>query len=248
MRCPPERTAVPSHCGKSGKSGKCGNCGHLAQRGSSLLLVILLLLLSGLSVLGVARSTLLNEALVGSAADYNRAFAAAEALLHDAEADIRGLRVDGGSTRFAASGVFYPEQPADMRTLALAVAANPELPCQHGICLPAHIDQLTTIETQADLFSRAAHTIAIHAGYGQFTGATASAATQAYLKRDRAGYWVEVFEHPPGAGVSAQDFRYAPDAARPFVFRITAVVPGRRAGIRAVLREVFIPTPLIDNP
>ena len=218
------------------------------QRGAALVLVICLLLVSGLSVLGVARSTLINETLVGSAADYSRAFAAAEALLHDAEADIRGLRVDGGATRVAASGVFYPEQAADIGALAAALAVRPGLPCQDGICLPAHIDQLTSIDKQADLFSKDAHPVAVHAGYGQFTGATASAATQAYLSSDRAGYWVEVFEHPPGAGVGARDFRYAPDAARPFVFRITAVVPGRRDGIRAVLREVFIPSPLIDNP
>ena len=230
MRCPPESAIACS------------------QRGASLVMVILLLLLSGLSVLGVARSTLLNEALVGSAADYNRAFAAAEALVHDAETDIRGLRTDGGATRIAASGVFYPEQPADMHALADGVALGAELPCKDGICLPAHIDQLTTIEKQADLFSRDAHPVAIHAAYGQFTGAAASVAMQYYLDRKRAGYWVEVFEHPPGAGVGADDFRYAPDAARPFVFRITAVVAGRRPGIRAVLREVFIPSPLIDNP
>jgi len=218
------------------------------QAGAALVLVIVLLLISGLSVLGAVRSTLLNEALVGSAADYNRAFAAAEAMVQDAETDIRGLRASGGATRIAASGIFYPEQPADMLALADGLAMRSGVPCQDGICLPADIDQLAAIEKQADLFSRAAHPVAIHATYGQFTGATASAAMRSYLGRETAGYWVEVFEHPPGARVGAGDFRYAPDAARPFVFRITAVVAGRRPGIRAVLREVFIPSPLIDNP
>lgn len=221
------------------------------QRGASLLLVMLLLLLCGLAVLGLARSALLNEALIGSAADYGRAFAAAEALVHDAETDIRGERLDGNATRVTASGVFYPQQPADLRMLADAVGADPDLPCRNGICLPASIDQLVSLEKHTELFlgtSDAPHTDTIHASYGQFTGATANAASQAYLAPGRAGYWVEVFEHPPGAGIAAEDFRYAPDATRPFVFRITAVVSGRRAGIRAVLREVFVPSPLIDNP
>lgn len=214
----------------------------------ALLLVIVLLLLCGLSVLGLSRVLLLNENLVGSAADHDRAFAAAEALIRDAEADIRGQRPDGSATRPPPPGVFYPEQPVDLRDLAAAVAADPDTPCRDGICLPAHIDQLTTLHRQTDLFSADAHPDPIHAAYGRFTGARASAAMAPYLAADRAGYWVEVFEHPPGAGVAAEDFRYAPDATRPFVFRITAVVPGRRADIRAVLREIFIPSPLIDNP
>lgn len=215
---------------------------------------MLLLLLCGLAVLGVARAALLNEALIGSAADYSRAFAAAEALVHDAEADIRGQRVDGGVTRVAASGVFYPEEPGDLPVLAAAVGIDPDLPCRSGICLPADIDQLTSLDKQADPFpdpsatSAAAQPNTAHASYGQFTGATASAASRFYLAPTQAGYWVEVFEHPPGAGLAAADFRYAPDATRPFVFRITAIVLGRRDGIRAVLREVFVPSPLIDNP
>ncbi|MCZ2495478.1 hypothetical protein GN316_01795 [Xylophilus sp. Kf1] len=219
-----------------------------AQRGVALLVVVLLLLLCGLAVLSLARVTLLNETLVGGAADYSRAFAAAQALIDDAETDIRGRRSDGGATRAVASGVYYPEQPVDLRGLAQAVGAHPDLPCRDGICLPAHIDQLTSLYKRDDLFSRAAQPVAVHAGYGQFTGAATSSATRPYLDPERAGYWVEVFEHPPGAGLAAEDFRYAPDATRPFVFRITAVAQGRRTGVRAVLREVFVPSALIDNP
>lgn len=62
------------------------------QRGVSLIVVLIFLLLAIISVLGAFRSSLLNEKMVGNESDYNRAFAAAEALIRDAEMDIRGRR------------------------------------------------------------------------------------------------------------------------------------------------------------
>lgn len=63
-----------------------------AQRGISLPTVLVLLLLSIISVLGAFRVGFLNEKLVGNVSDYNRAKAAAEAMVRDAEMDIRGRR------------------------------------------------------------------------------------------------------------------------------------------------------------
>ncbi len=62
------------------------------QQGISLFTVLVLLLLSLTAVLGAFRVSNLNEALLGNTADYNRAYAAAEALVRDAEMDIRGRR------------------------------------------------------------------------------------------------------------------------------------------------------------
>lgn len=62
------------------------------QRGVSLIIVLIFLLLAIISVLGAFRSSFLNEKMVGNESDYNRAFAAAEALIRDAEMDIRGRR------------------------------------------------------------------------------------------------------------------------------------------------------------
>lgn len=62
------------------------------QRGISLITVLALLLLSLISVLGAFRVANLNEAMLGNTSDYNRAHAAAEALIRDAEMDIRGRR------------------------------------------------------------------------------------------------------------------------------------------------------------
>lgn len=63
-----------------------------AQRGIALPTVLVLLLLSIISVLGAFKVGLLNEIMVGNVSDYSRARAAAEALVRDAEMDIRGRR------------------------------------------------------------------------------------------------------------------------------------------------------------
>lgn len=61
-----------------------------SQRGVSLLIVLMVLLLTMTAIAGALRVANLNEALVGSGSDYQRTLAAAEALLQDAETDIRG--------------------------------------------------------------------------------------------------------------------------------------------------------------
>lgn len=68
-----------------------------AQRGISLLIVIVLVMLSMLLALWASRTALLNEMVVGNDADYQRAFEAAQALLQDAELDIRGENADGSA-------------------------------------------------------------------------------------------------------------------------------------------------------
>lgn len=62
------------------------------QQGIALLTTLIILLLSSIVVLGAFRVGFLNEILIGTEADHNRARAAAEALVRDAEMDIRGRR------------------------------------------------------------------------------------------------------------------------------------------------------------
>ncbi len=71
--------------------------GHRRQRGISLLVVMIVVLLSSLLALWAFRTSLVNEAIVGNDADYQRAFEAAQAMVQDAELDIRGERPDGSS-------------------------------------------------------------------------------------------------------------------------------------------------------
>lgn len=62
------------------------------QDGISLILVLVVLLLITTALLAAFRVSILNEALVGNTSDYSHAQAAAEALIRDAEIDIRGRR------------------------------------------------------------------------------------------------------------------------------------------------------------
>lgn len=62
------------------------------QRGVSLILILIVLLLALTALLAAFRVSIVNEALVGNSSDYSRAQAAAEALVRDAEIDIRGRR------------------------------------------------------------------------------------------------------------------------------------------------------------
>ena len=60
------------------------------QRGVALFTVLAILLFSLTVLLSMSRMSQLNEMLLGTSSDYQRTFAAAEALLRDAEIDIRG--------------------------------------------------------------------------------------------------------------------------------------------------------------
>jgi type IV pilus assembly protein PilX len=71
---------------------QCAFNGKYGQQGVALLTTLVILLLSSIVVLGAFRVGFLNEILIGTEADHNRARAAAEALLRDAEMDIRGRR------------------------------------------------------------------------------------------------------------------------------------------------------------
>lgn len=88
------------------------------QNGVSLIVVLLLLLLSLMAVVGAFRVAVLNEILLGSSVDYNRTQAAAEAMLNDAEMDIRGRRPP--FTTIQADGTYG--LPCRSNTPATAVA------------------------------------------------------------------------------------------------------------------------------
>ncbi|WP_119966033.1 pilus assembly PilX family protein [Simplicispira lacusdiani] len=64
------------------------------QRGVALFVVIVFVMLSMLLALWASRTSLFNEMVTGNDADYQRAFEAAQALLQDAELDIRAENPD----------------------------------------------------------------------------------------------------------------------------------------------------------
>lgn len=279
------------------------------QRGVSLVMVLIFLLLTIISVLGAFRSGFLNEKIVGNESDYNRAFAAAEALIRDAEIDIRGRRppydffqadgsagfpcrptTDDGNTtetaskvgyedscrlRGAATTPWFPEDTTDFDKVQLIVNPNAtDNNCVAGICMPPDTTSLATIEDQ--ILPVAGSTVLnrnlIGVPYGSFTrtfapnnsanlteiqnnpllATTAAPATAPIPKiSQKAWYVIEAFPYGTtfnGTGNKHPATQNAPVKERSFVYRITAVVVGLNPTTRVVLKSIFIPYPIVQNP
>ncbi|NWF45453.1 pilus assembly protein PilX [Hydrogenophaga sp. D2P1] len=235
-----------------------------SQRGISLIVVMVMLLLGSILVLGSTRTNWLNESLVSNESDYQRAYVAAEALIADAETDIRGI-LPGGipcnssanffgcRNRYGAGLPFIPESPVqDSEDLQAAIPNFATLPCRQGICLITAEDDLGANWWNDDLVDMTADTRtpnAIAATYGEFTGANVGTTGNPLLAADADGnysgwYWIEVMEFnvlsgamgPPPVGNLP-----VPTVDRPYVYRITALAQGRKPGTRVVLRSVFVP-------
>ena len=194
------------------------------QRGVALFVVIVFVLLSMLLALWASRTAMFNELVVGNDADYQRAFEAAQALLQDAELDIRGERADG----FACTPDLTNDKVCRRRaTLAqiplateevgplLAELSNQTTHCLNGLCAKRTGRQdfwdytVSTPPTPAADTTRGEvpleqlRTAGVSARYGQYTGATVgSTSAQANPVLDdrsadnRGGwYWIEVLPY-----------------------------------------------------
>jgi type IV pilus assembly protein PilX len=249
---------------------------HLArsqQKGVALITVMVILLLSIIAVLAASRTTLLNEALVGNMSDYNRALAAAEALIRDAEIDVRGrlpngylCREDIAGTdvptanfvgcRDTAVGPFIPEGTDfdDARDAVLVTAAAPAAtPCSLGVCFPASLATLSTLED--NLGAMAARGVrygfytrgAIPLDLGDATNSILRGAPAAVTDPNQGWYWIEVFQYAKDAPTNRPG-EVIPGGKAPLIFRITAVALGQKAGTRAIVRSFFVPKPKCGGP
>jgi type IV pilus assembly protein PilX len=218
-----------------------------AERGIALIVVMVMLLLTTFVLLTSNRVGWLNEKLVSSESDHERAFAAAEALIRDAELDISGRRFDGTpcpvnpATHFGCRNLnapYFPEGDDDLDVIKTRVATGFNKTCSQGICLPG-----TSVELEAAgaWTTQLAAMQAAGATYGQFTGAKPAAAGNALLTAGRAWYWVEVFRYSTSYGAGAASSAPVPVAQHPYVYRITAFVQGAKPGTQVRLRSTFVP-------
>jgi type IV pilus assembly protein PilX len=187
---------------------------HNSQRGMALYVVIVFVLLSMLLALWAARSALFNEILVGNDADYRRTFEAAQAMLQDAEFDIRGVQPNGGAcTRTAgnsdicrpppapavpASGatpavpatigadVYFDFETKDLGNMLATVQAlsSNSAGCYKGIC-PKRNDPQDFWNDGTAMTAMIATNVG--ARYGQFTGVSAAATANPVLAETTAG-------------------------------------------------------------
>jgi type IV pilus assembly protein PilX len=224
------------------------------QRGVSLVIVLVMVMLSMLLVLGGTRMTVLNEALVGNDSDYQRAFEAAQALLRDAEQDVRGLDATGAlcttTCRSATSAQIFPRDMNDYQALALATATLP-WPCINGVCTNLAGNTTDTTANSSNFWQNTSYVTAmslIGSVYGAYTGATPTTATGNPLlaTNGKAWYWVEVLpydtERAPTAGPAA--VRWQPNITLPLVYRITALAQGFKPGTQAVVQSTYVPDPV----
>lgn len=185
-----------------------------SQRGMALYVVIVFVLLSMLLALWAARSALFNEILVGNDADYRRTFEAAQAMLQDAEFDIRGLQPNGSTCArtagnsdlcrpppapaIPASGatpavpatigadVYFDFETKDLgNMLSMVQSLSPNSTyCYKGICQKRNDPQ----DFWNDSTAMAAMTATnVGARYGQFTGASAAATANTILAETSTG-------------------------------------------------------------
>ena len=188
------------------------------QRGVALFVVIVFVLLTMLAALWASRTALFGEMIVGNDADYQRAFEAAQALLQDAELDIREEHADGTPWRQSDAARTLnapceansdicrtkadlprpPETAEDLGDL-LAHLKTQSTGCQHGLCLK----RTGNLDFWNDTATLTAMTAAnVGARYGQYTGAKkgdSSNPANPILQQTGAGkggwYWIEVLPY-----------------------------------------------------
>ncbi len=230
------------------------------QRGLSLFVVVVFVMLSMLLSLWAARTSIFNEIIVGNDADYQRAFEAAQALVQDAELDIRGVNPDGSacapilgnldSCRPNGAEVWFPTEDkeiGDIFARLYSEAANQY--CFKGICLKRTGNQ--------DFWNDNATLIAMRdenvgARYGQFTNAQSGnqsnpilAFNDPALDKEKGGwYWIEILPYDSNAGNSGlvtNGSTNLPLNLKPNVaYRITAVATGLKASTQVVIQSTYV--------
>lgn len=234
------------------------------QKGVALFVVIVFVMLSMLLALWASRTSLFNEMVVGNDADYQRAFEAAQALLQDAELDIRGEMADGtpcaaSPCRAYTSGVLqFPGDTNEINPLITALEAETKR-CKDGLCARRvgrqdfwnYATAATPIQPAADATLGEvplSDLMTVGARYGQFTGAqlgSTTAPANPILADSNAGrYWIEIMRYSDTAK-SANVIVDASTSQLPLnldvyvVFRITALAIGRKPGTTVVLQETY---------
>ena len=242
------------------------------QRGVTLFVVLVLVMLSMLLALWASRSALFNQIIVSNDADYQRAFAAAQAMLQDAELDMLRAKPNGepcakvaGDPKVCrAAGVLYPPQGSEeIAPLIASLSGIADTQCKDALCAkrgtdPAHKRQDFW---NNEALMREMQRNGVGARYGEYTGSVRSsntaelnAAGNAILNQTGEGnvgawYWIEVLPYSDAAGnsslIAGSSHNLLPLSADPLVvYRITAIAYGRKNGTRVVLQQTFVPQKL----
>ena len=197
---------------------------HPRQRGVALFVVLVFVMLSMLLALWASRTSLFNEMIVGNDADYQRAFEAAQALLQDAELDIRRESPDGltactnpdpNKCRDTNPGAYKIPIKGEVTQLLDDLNQQPTK-CKDGLCTKRAGRQDFWNTTSATVLAAGEVKLAdmtkpnVGARYGQYSGATVGDPSDpnktanpilADTSADNRGgwYWIEVMQYDESA-------------------------------------------------
>lgn len=236
------------------------------ESGVALFIVIIFVMLSMLLALWASRTSLFQEMLTGNDADYQRTFEAAQALLQDAELDIRGEMADGSACSAApcrayTSSLQFPGDSKEINPL-LTLLEVESTRCKDALCTRRVGRQdFWNYATPGTVIKPAANTglgeaplsalKAVGARYGQYTGAantTANGPLNPILTETDAGrggwYWIEIMRYSDAAKstnliVDASTSQLPLNLDVYVVFRITALALGRKPGTTVVLQQTY---------
>jgi type IV pilus assembly protein PilX len=203
---------------------------------------MVIVLLTAILVAMGFKSSQFNETVTGNAAEYQRVYEAAQALVRDAELDILSQRATGNACQtncrtygqITASSIYFPDA-TELPAVRLALTDAPQK-CIAGICWarsPGNEDFWTNTSDLRSMQARGA-------SYGQFTDGARGTTTNPRLTTcsntpPSACYWVEILPY----SVTAQGgTALEPNGALEVVYRITAVVEGRRNTVSAIQKLV----------
>lgn len=219
------------------------------QQGITLYIIIVIVMLTILFALWASRTSLFNEIIVGNDSDYQRTFEAAQAMLQDAEFDIRGERPDGSAcvskttdTNICRVGtsVWFIDEEKDLVALLATLEAKPTK-CLQGICMK-RVGKQDFWNDTTTLNSLIAN--GIGARYGQYTGVLSGSASNPILSNTTAGqgawYWVEIMPYDTNpVGLVAGKPKLELNLKPPVVYRITAVARGLKPSTQVVLQSTY---------
>lgn len=208
------------------RSATRSQCVNREQKGFSLILVLLLLVVVSLVGISAVQISLMGERGSRNERDYQIAWQATEAVLMDAEFDIRGPNTSTNN-RMA----MFAEDNAINFPAFVATGTDPSCASDaSGLCQPSPKGQPPTWLNMA-LWTAAADSYS--AELGAFTGRSFAAGADGIQPIQKPRYIIEILPDTPSGGDASIG------AKKKFVYRITAMGFGPRADIQTVAQMLF---------
>lgn len=235
-------------------------CSAQRQKGVALFIVMTLVMLSMLLALWASRSALFNEMFVGNDADYQRALEAAQALLQDAELDIRGEQASGAACaahssqpsvcRSAATITQFPQETQHVGLLLAHLSQAVPTRCRDALCTKraGPQDFWNNVDEAKGITLSQMTATDVAARYGQFTGAISSGESDPILASRETGkggwYWIEILPYDANAGnsglIANGSSQLALHMQPQVIYRITAIAHGRKSNTQVVLQQTYV--------